>query len=78
MDIEDKDEDGVPNTLDNCVDQPNKNQEDMDGDGRGDRCDEDLDGDNVQNQEDNCINVVNPIQSDFDGDGFGDLCDNCV
>ncbi len=42
----------------------NPGQEDGDGDGAGDVCD-------------NCPAVFNPSQLDFDGDGVGDACDNC-
>ncbi len=35
----DKDGDGVPNDFDNCPNDPNPDQEDSDGDGRGDACD---------------------------------------
>ncbi len=35
----DKDDDTVPDTLDNCVDIPNTDQVDADGDGDGDACD---------------------------------------
>ena len=38
--------------------------DDNDGDGRGNLCD-------------NCRSDANPSQSDIDGDGFGDVCDNC-
>jgi hypothetical protein len=37
---EDEDHDGVPDTIDNCPGDRNAGQEDSDGDGRGDACDE--------------------------------------
>ncbi len=60
----DADSDGVCDTNDNCVTNPNPLQEDTDGDGIGDACD-------------NCPSVANPLQQDTDGDGKGDICDNC-
>jgi hypothetical protein len=68
--ILDRDFDGVLDTVDNCAPQPgldgsetwNPDQEDFDGDGVGDRCD-------------NCWTFPNPTQSDTDGDGTGDVCD---
>ena len=41
----DFDEDGVPDALDNCVEQPNESQRDSDRDGYGDACDPDYNND---------------------------------
>jgi hypothetical protein len=60
-------------------------ENDGDGDGTGDSCDncpgdynpdqEDADNDGVGDACDNCINAVNPFQVDCDNDGEGDSCD---
>lgn len=60
----DLDNDGVPDSVDNCPCNANPDQADFDGDGVGNVCD-------------NCMAYPNPDQRDMDGDGFGDLCDNC-
>ncbi|AMD85665.1 hypothetical protein AXF12_09160 [Capnocytophaga haemolytica] len=71
----DLDGDGVKDSQDNCIETPNPDQKDTDGDGLGDLCDEDTDGDGVPNDRDNCPNNYNPDQADADRDGIGDACD---
>ena len=71
----DVDEDGVPDTIDNCIAIANPEQIDTDGNLQGDVCD-DYDRDNIINIEDNCPNEPNFQQQDGDADGIGDVCDN--
>jgi len=70
----DVDSDGVVDVLDNCVTNPNPEQVDVDGNGRGDVCD-DFDRDGILNVNDNCPDLPNRYQRDEDGDGIGDECD---
>ena len=72
---EDTDGDGVPDANDNCIDDPNGDQADDDGDGIGDVCEPDTDGDGVDDDNDNCVDDPNADQADGDGDGIGDVCD---
>ena len=70
----DRDGDRVPDALDNCPNVPNELQEDANGNGRGDACD-DHDRDGRMTSTDNCPDTPNRDQRDTDGDGVGDACD---
>ncbi len=50
--IDDADNDGIADDVDNCPNTANPNQADMDGDDIGDVCDDDIDGDGYLNVED--------------------------
>lgn len=72
--LADTDSDGMPDLHDNCVSTANADQMDVDGNGRGDACD-DFDKDGIINSVDNCPNDPNYNQADIDGDKIGDVCD---
>ncbi len=74
----DNDDDGdtIRNTNDNCPQIANREQDDAEGDGKGDLCDADDDNDGIVDIDDNCEMVANPNQEDADRDGVGDACDD--
>jgi glucose/arabinose dehydrogenase len=62
----DSDDDGVPDEVDNCFDDPNPSQADQDGDGTGDACDDPCD-DGVDNDLDGVVDLDDPgCDSAFD------------
>ncbi len=76
-DIQDDDNDGIPNNDDNCPNVANPSQADIDSDTLGDACDDDNDNDLILNDVDNCPFIANEEQEDTDNDNIGDTCDNC-
>ena len=74
----DRDGDGILDSSDACIDQP----EDVDGFQDDDGCpDPDNDGDGVLDHDDRCINVPGTVElrgcPDSDGDGIADIDDKC-
>jgi hypothetical protein len=73
----DGDGDGIRDSLDNCPDVANTDQNDHDGDALGDFCDPDGDGDGVLNDDEgDCgygeIGWTSTPSTDYDGDGCRD------
>ena len=73
----DGDGDGIPDSVDNCVSVPNRDQADTDGDGWGNVCDPDDDNDGMPDTYETS-NGFNPLDasdatSDPDGDGYTNL-----
>lgn len=69
----DRDYDGVPDAFDNCPQAYNTRQEDTDGDGLGDACDDrdsrDPDEDGIQNWQDECPDYPENFNGYLDEDG---------
>ena len=61
---------------DNCLNDPNPDQSDFDGDLTGDACDPDDDNDGLTDEEEAVIGT-DPFNSDTDGDTVGDASDSC-
>ena len=76
--VTDSDNDGVPNSQDNCDFAANPDQKDWNQDGTGDVCDPagDDDEDGLPNAIDKCPHNASQNNYDSDSDGVGDLCDN--
>jgi hypothetical protein len=84
----DEDDDGIPDSEDNCVSISNPDQVNSDDDQYGDDCDTcifesnadqaDTDEDGYGDTCDVCPDYSDPNQTDTDEDGYGDACDNCV
>jgi len=68
--VQDTDLDGVPDAFDNCIDFPNPDQADFNGNGLGDWC-EDSDQDGLWDA-DELFFGTDPLVQDTDGDGLTD------
>lgn len=71
------DNDGIPDSEDNCPYTPNADQQDNDNDGEGDACDDDDDNDGMPDvyEYENDLNPLNAkdADKDADNDGFTNL-----
>lgn len=73
----DTDGDGHLDGADNCPLVHAKSQKDLDGDGKGDACDDDIDGDGLSNADEAAVGS-DPLKPDTDRDKIVDGVDNCV
>lgn len=67
----DTDGDGVPDTVDNCIEEVNPDQDDFNMDGQGDVC-QDSDADGLLDSYEILVSLTNPTVQDTDGDGLTD------
>ena len=78
--VKDFDEDGVADVVDNCPYLFNPVQDDHDGDGEGDTCEDDIDGDGILDDDDYCqlgsIGWSSNNSTDHDGDGCHDYAED--
>ncbi len=72
--IEDQDDDGIEDDLDNCIDISNSNQKDTDSDRIGDVCDTDDDDDGLSDDFENDLGTDSE-NTDSDNDGIDDAQD---
>ena len=72
--VVDLDNDGVADSIDNCLNHTNVDQANADNDAFGDACDTDDDNDGISD-EDELLIGANPQQADSDGDGVLDIDD---
>lgn len=72
----DGDHDGVRTNVDNCPVDVNPGQENLDGDAKGDVCDDDVDGDGLSNGVESALRT-DSRKVDSDGDGVNDNVDSC-
>lgn len=78
----DADGDGIPDSVDNCINHANPDQFDADGDGYGNRCDADFNNNGVTNSQDSAIfratlGTSNPL-TDLNGNGFVNAQDTAI
>ena len=75
----DSDGDGIADVIDNCIEVPNADQRDTDGDLFGNVCDTDLNNDNITNAIDlgifKSVFFTADANADFNGDGIVNVID---